>query len=215
VSLFSAVHTGDAGCYRELNVRFGTYQRVLHEAATLGSDAPPPAEHPLFRQSRQQLELDSQLDAIDFTPPHFVQADATWEEFQRMQRERVEASGGVGPWPPAIVVNEASRDEIREVLRALNSGGRDLKVASARYLAQQVDKMAELDDGVYLLSARNEIAIDTLRRHLERGDRDVALFYGAAHGRDLERRLLELGFEREGEPEYLDAWSIDAPPGAR
>jgi hypothetical protein len=82
-------------------------------------------------------------------------------------------------------------------------------------LAQDVNRMVELEDGVYLLTARNEIAIDTLRRHLERGDRDVALFYGAAHGRDLERRLFDLGFERDGEPEYLDAWSIDAPPDAR
>ena len=59
-----------------------------------------------------------------------------------------------------------------------------------------------------LLGARNEAAMASLRTSLDGGAHRVAIFYGAAHLPDLEARLAAQGFQRSGEPAWLDAWRI-------
>jgi hypothetical protein len=63
-------------------------------------------------------------------------------------------------------------------------------------------------EGSVLLEGRNEAAIAVLKERLEAGDRKLAIFYGAAHMPDLEKRLLdELGFEKV-RTHWLEAWKI-------
>jgi len=64
-----------------------------------------------------------------------------------------------------------------------------------------------------ILGDRNAAAMVALTEALSSGAKSVAVFYGAAHLPDLERRLTGMGMRRTGTA-WLPAWSISLPlPG--
>jgi hypothetical protein len=61
-----------------------------------------------------------------------------------------------------------------------------------------------------ILVERNQVVLDGIASLLERGEisGDVVVFYGAAHNQGLAAGLVEMGFERVGEPSWFEAISI-------
>lgn len=90
--------------------------------------------------------------------------------------------------------------------------------ASRRELADGLLKLADdpavlaITERAYLVRERNDAAIQTLRHRMARGDRSIALVYGAAHGPDLHRRLIALGFVPQSTT-WLTAFAVDTPVG--
>ena len=86
-------------------------------------------------------------------------------------------------------------------------------------LARQFDEIERLSIGLgggksggsTLLEGRNGKAIEVLQQQLALGKKSLAIYYGAAHMPDLERRLLALGFKKEGE-RWLVAWDVTKRP---
>jgi len=59
-----------------------------------------------------------------------------------------------------------------------------------------------------LVGARNDEVIRVLSRQMGDGDKNLAVFYGAAHMVDLERRLFEMGFKRQSLV-WKTAWTVE------
>ena len=61
-----------------------------------------------------------------------------------------------------------------------------------------------------LLTDRNEAALNVLADELKAGKKHLAIFYGAAHLRGMERDLVrKMKFKPQGE-EWITAWDIPA-----
>jgi hypothetical protein len=64
-------------------------------------------------------------------------------------------------------------------------------------------------EGSTLISERNKVALAELPRQIAAGKQHIAIFYGAAHLPDMQRRLQgdEFGMQRTGE-RWLTAWNL-------
>ena len=59
-----------------------------------------------------------------------------------------------------------------------------------------------------ILTDRNKVALQVLRKQLKGGKKNLAIFYGAAHLPDMEKRMIEkMGFERKG-ARWVAAWNL-------
>ena len=99
---------------------------------------------------------------------------------------------------------KASRERLRRLI--------------GKMLGEQADKMGALlgaEVAENLLGRRNAAVVEHLKQvpgvtaPTTGGDvvGNVAIFYGAAHLPDLEKRITELGYRRAG-TRWLDAWKI-------
>lgn len=228
VDLVGAVHIGEVAYYRELQKRLDAYPKVLFELIK-------PEELDLARAGRadgglssaqrwlkDSLQLTFQLDEIHYGRKHFVHADIDPETLARSLRERMGSLfGGAILW----TVRDAARlrhadGSLRlggvELLLALGSTNRPLalKRVLARELSDMGGDLGSLGSadglGEVLVQRRNEVAMGVLARTLPKAKK-VAIFYGAAHLPDLEKRLLAQGFQRQG-TEWLTAWDLRDPP---
>ncbi|MBP5622738.1 MAG: hypothetical protein J6X44_12065, partial [Thermoguttaceae bacterium] len=80
--------------------------------------------------------------------------------------------------------------------------------------ADAIQKATGEDREGVLIHLRNKKAIEAVKKELDDGKTKIAVFYGAAHLPDLERRLeKEFGLKREGEPRWFDAWNMKSEGG--
>ncbi|NBS33879.1 MAG: hypothetical protein EBS83_14020, partial [Planctomycetia bacterium] len=83
-----------------------------------------------------------------------------------------------------------------------------------RILAEQFSDMDVLtsafggEDGSSLITDRNAAALAVLNAQLRQGEKSLAIFYGAAHMDDFDRRLrIDFGLEPQ-ETAWLEAWDL-------
>jgi len=224
VDLVGAVHLGEKDYYGQLNRRFANdYDAVLYELVAPKDAVPKPGQgsgNPvglLQRGMTRLLQLEFQLDAIDYTRKNFVHADLTPAEFLKAMEDRNESF-----WTIVLRMMKASmkqqlegkKEQISEwdVLRALlaKDRSRQLKRLMAGQLVDMETQLEAIEgpNGSTLISARNEKALQVLQEQIKRGKRRLAIFYGAGHMVDFDRRLTrKLGFRR-GKTEWLTAWRI-------
>jgi hypothetical protein len=99
VHLVGAIHIGEKSYYDALNRDFQRYDAVLYELVK-SRDVPPPSpgeaensDNPITELQcfmKDSLDLDFQLDDIDYTAANFVHADMDKETFEKLQEERGE-----------------------------------------------------------------------------------------------------------------------------
>jgi len=99
----------------------------------------------------------------------------------------------------------------------LFGSGPDRQVKLRRLMAEQFSDMDVLtatfggEEGSTLITDRNAAALDVLRRQIAKGTRKIAIFYGAAHMDDFDRRLREDFSLQPGETVWLEAWDLREP----
>jgi hypothetical protein len=71
----------------------------------------------------------------------------------------------------------------------------------------------ERAEHAYAIKARNAIAVEALRHRLARGDRSIALVYGAAHAADFQARVEALGFVTESK-QWRTSMTFSTPPAS-
>ena len=221
VDLLSAIHIGDAAYYAALNERFRTYDALLYElVAPEGTVISPEAESKSVlsaaqRGMRTMLDLTYQLEEIDYTQSNFVHADLTPDELSASMAERGESLYTYF-WKIIFAsMREAQGDPagvkgLSTMVKALRSGNKDPMKVLLAYDFANLDKFSGMlgDDATSaIIGARNARAIDVLMREIDAGQRYLGIFYGAAHMRDLENRLLQVGFVKD-ETTWLDAWAL-------
>ena len=227
VDLVGAVHIADQSYYDDLNALFKSYDSMLYEAVapkdvrpTGDSDSPVSA---LQHAMKDLLGLSFQLEGIDYQAENFVHADLEPDEFLAKMDEKGESIFSL-MWQVLLAEMkrtgedpEASQAQGTMMLLALfaKDRARALKVVLGKQfddlerMAAGLGKSAD-GEGSVLLVGRNKAALRVMKERLDAGDKRLAIFYGAAHLADMERRLLtEFGFKKVSE-EWLTAWDI--PP---
>lgn len=225
VTLASVVHVGDAGYYAGLQKLFESCDAVLYEMIR-DRDVEPTAEvgtdHPVSQlqiMMKTMLGLEFQLDQIDYGKKNFVHADLDPESFARLQADRGETIFG-------LLFRAAMEEQQRQsanpdeglnpfaLLFALtsNDSAHQLKFLLGQQMSQMESMLAGIDQsadgkGSAILSGRNEHVMKVLHEQLGKGRRKLAIFYGAGHMPDLEKRLLEQGFKLVTE-HWNIAWDV-------
>lgn len=227
VDLISAIHIGDKAYYAQLNHRFRDYDALLYELV-IPEDMEVPrsiSERKGFISSTQlamtkALDLSFQLDEIDYKQPNFVHADLSSAELAQSMVDRGE-SLYVYFWRVVYAsLEEYAKDPLGmrdwRILLSLVGPDRDgaLKTAIA-YDMTRIDLVRDVldgDNGSAIIAARNQRALQVLRKEIESGGKRIGIFYGAAHMPDFEERLLtELALTRR-ETAWIDAWKLGSEP---
>jgi len=226
VDLVGAVHVADKQYYARLNRLFRKYDVVLYELVAqegtrVPRGGPQTSGSPvsgLQRMMKQMLELEFQLEQIDYTRPNMAHADMSPEQFAESMRQRGESFMAMflrmfGYSLAKQNAPGASSD--LDLLAALFNPNRAL--ALKRVMAEQFADMGgammamEGPEGSTLIGQRNRVALEGLRQQIAAGKRTVAIFYGAGHMIDMDRRLRTDFKLKPVSRRWLVAW--DMKPG--
>lgn len=227
VDLIGAVHVGDPAYYRQLNQLFEGYEVVLYElVAPEGTRVVPgrprAGQHPVTLVQtvlKNVLELEFQLDAIDYGRGNLVHADMSPAEFSQSMKDRGETflSLFFRLMLDALAAQPQSgrgrAPNEMDWLVALVA--QDRAVRLKRILADQFETMESQisslsgPQGSTLITERNKKALEVLQRQLNEGKSRVAVFYGAGHLSDMERRLVQDFGLQKTHQQWLTAWRID------
>ena len=229
VDLVGAVHLGGKSYYATLDRVFEDYDAVLYELV-----APDHARVPkrggkpsgaiggAQQGLTKMLGLEFQLDRIDYGAANFVHADMSpqefeaamakrgeswWSMFLRVLREGSERAERGRPTGPEVGIGD--------LWGLLFGQGREIRLR--RIMAEQFTDMEVLtaafggEEGSSLITDRNGAALEVLSEQIAAGKTRLAIFYGAAHMDDFDRRLRQdFGMEPE-EVEWIEAWDLRMP----
>lgn len=223
VDLVGAVHVGDKSYYDRLNKIFKKYDALLFElVAPEGTKIPKGTKyssgHPVGAMQggmKSMLELEHQLECVDYTRKNFVHADMTPDEFaksaEKLQDGFLQLFFRMMGASAAQQANPNAPNDF-DLIRALLS--KDRALALKRIMARQMENgdaaMAALQgpDGSTIITERNKKALQVMVEQIEGGKKRLGIFYGAGHLEDMEQRLLkEHGFKRTA-LEWIDAWDL-------
>lgn len=221
IDLVGAVHIGEGDYYKDLNKRFKGYDAVMYElVAPEGTRVPKGHKgtgspvSSLQNGMKDMLELEFQLEKVDYTPDNFVHADMSPEEFAKDMEERGDSILGMfaRAMGQGIVQQSKGGGTDAAMMMALFSNDRALKLR--RVFATQMSDMGgqmraiEGKNGSTIISQRNAKALEVMGKSIKDGKKNVAVFYGAGHLEDMHERLLK-DFDVELKSvEYLNAWRL-------
>lgn len=226
VDLIGAVHVGEHDYYAELNQRFKNYDALLFElvadpnVSLSRSKKDRGVYNPLSAMQvgmKDALNLKFQLDEVDYKAKNFVHADMTPKEFVTDMERRKDglfsmAARLIGSSIAASGTPETAGADGR-ILAALMSKNRT--VALRQVMAEQFDSMeiqmsgfADDQGKSTLVTERNRKTMEVLETQLKLGKRKLGIFYGAAHLKDMDRRLVNDFKAVPGEVIWLDAWKL-------
>jgi hypothetical protein len=223
VDLIGAIHVADKRYYAALNRRLATYDAVLYElVAPEGAQVPQPGRSPasavggLQVGMKAMLELEFQLDCIDYDRDNMVHADMSPQEFASTMKRRNESFLGTFFRIMGRSFAEQSKDPFGSgdlrILAALFAEDRayQLKLALAEQFEDMEQQMSLFDgpEGSTIVTERNKKVLQVLAREVKRGKKRIAVFYGAGHLPDIQRRLEEDFGMKRVRTEWIPAWSL-------
>jgi hypothetical protein len=180
------------------------------------------------------LDLELQTERIDYTKKNFVHADLSPEQMaeaihkrgddgltlilgftadvlRQMNVREQEANEKPKASPPVANAPGSEQDLDFFSLILDQDGPRKLK----RMLAQQLAGIESPTGGLgptlnhILIADRNEAAMKVFQKELAQGKKKIAIFYGAGHMPDFEKRLrLDFGLEKKS-VQWLEAWDME------
>ena len=226
VDLVGAVHVGDSSYYRELNRRFRGYDALLYElvapeGTVVERGRGTSSAHPLGALQngmKSMLELEHQLEKIDYTRPNFIHADLSPEEFKKSMEEKNESfmqllfrmmGQGMAQQSQQAAQGESADLDIMTALLSQDRA-RMLKIALAKQFSSMESMLNGLSgpEGSTLITERNKRALEVLREQQAKGKRKIGIFYGAGHLPDIHDRLVEeFGLQPIGTV-WLEAWNL-------
>ena len=226
VELVSAVHVGEADYYSALNKAFQGFDVVLYElVAPEGTRIPKGGGKPrgvisgLQNGMKDMLDLEFQLSEVDYTSENFVHADMSPEDFAKAMSERGESIWGMmfrmmGQAMAQQAGNKNAPSDL-DILMALFDRNRALRLK--RIMAGQFENLEFVTtalsgpNGSTLIEGRNQAALKVLKQQIEAGKKKIAIFYGAGHMPDIEKRLIsDFGLKLDGE-RWVEAWNLREP----
>jgi hypothetical protein len=224
IDLIGAVHIGEKSYYDKLNHEFEQYEALLYElVAPEGTRVPKGggtgSGHPvalLQNGMKDMLELEHQLEYIDYHKDNFVHADMSPEAFSKSMEDRGESIWTMMFRMMGQQIAQQSKNTNRssemDLLMALFDKNRALTLK--RVMAEQFEDMegamASLEGpgGSTLITERNKVALKVLAEQIAAGKKRIGIFYGAGHMPDMEKRLVaDLGAQRDAE-RWLVAWDL-------
>lgn len=226
VDLVGAIHVGDRAYYKGLDRRFEQYDALLYElvapegtvvqrGSRVGNDNPLGA---MQNGMKGMLELEHQLEVVDYTRPNFVHADMSFEQLLASMEKRDEGflklyfrmiGQSIAEQSKAAAKGESAEMDLMRAMFS-NDRARRMKVALAGQLTQLESMLTSFggEKGTSLIHERNRVALDVLAREIAAGKRRVGVFYGAGHLTDMDKRLRERFGLRQTGKEWVTAWDL-------
>jgi len=229
VDLVAAIHVADKGYYQELNRLFAKYDVVLYElVAPEGTRIPKgggsPSSHPvsvLQNAMTRVLQLEFQLRGVDYTGQNMVRADMSPDQFNAAMRDRGESFWTILARVMGYALSQdkdyAGADA--RLLMALFDKNRAM--ALKRILAEEFLDLEgsigaiEGPTGSAIITDRNTAALKVLRKQIDAGKEKIAIFYGAGHMPDLQKRLRDDFSLVPVGTRWLVAWDLKGQPASR
>lgn len=226
VDLVGAIHIGDRSYYRELNKRFRQYDSVLYElvapeGTVVQRGRGTPSSNPLGAMQnglKSMLEIEHQLEQIDYTRDNFVHADLSPDEFLQSMENRNESFIQLYFRMMGQAIAQQSQQSAKgessdiDIFAALLSEDRPrmLKIALAKQFGSMEAMLGGLSgaDGSTLITARNERALDVLREQQQASKKKIAIFYGAGHLTEMHAQLVEQFDMQPTKITWLVAWDL-------
>lgn len=225
IELVGAMHAAESSYYQSLQKRLSRADLVLYELVVDEEDAnvdqaamQRAEDKSAFSRLASSLGLISQNRGIDVNKKNFRRCDMTYQ--QMIVRLQEEAQQGNSEGKSA----HAAKNEFAKLGRVLSGGSWMINgvvglVGMNHSLRERVRFMLvaawqESDDDAALhprlqqliLEDRNEFAMNELAKVLRREKHQrIAIFYGAAHLPDMEKRLLRMGYRAAGARQWNDA----------
>jgi hypothetical protein len=205
VDLVAAVHIADRGYYELLNREFAPHDVVLYElVAPEGTKIPEGGksenQHPVAmiqNMMKDVLELDFQLNRVNYTKPNMVRADMTPKQLSESMERKGESllTMLIRAMGYSLAKQDSTASDTAELdlLMALFDSHRAL--ALKRLAAEQLEDLEGLtaalggSGGSSLIEERNKTALAVLRKQIALGKQKIAIFYGAGHMKDMQQRL--------------------------
>ncbi len=229
VRLVAVTHLGDAGYYAGLQRLLDAQSLVLFEGVGAkdkrfmsGHDDDAYSLQPALARA---LGLRFQLETIDYSGSNFVNSDLTLPQLQRVLESGPNADAGQlgdlmqlmdgSSWMGGFVRLGLKFIESTPTLRATvrlamieTLGAVEVDLGDSKAVPAELKQLMEV-----LIGERNKTVIDDLRRSVvakgRRYPAGIAVFYGAGHMVDLEKRLdRDLGYRPIAE-EWREAFSVD------
>ena len=183
------------------------------------------------QQAQSTLGLESQLEKVDYQKSNFTHADLSPTEmgekmaergdtpltlglsaFAEMMRNQNKAAAKaakraeLGEEVPANSLTELNPESLMELL----NDPLKLKLMMASQFTESGVMEAGLGVSLnqLIVADRNEAAMKVLQKEIVNGKKKIAIFYGAAHMPDFEKRLAE-GFGLTSTKQiWVDAWDL-------
>jgi hypothetical protein len=230
VDLIGAVHIADVAYYRKLNKQFMQYDALLYElVAPEGTKVPlgrgTSNGHPIGamqNMAKDFLELDHQLEYVDYTRPNFIHADMSPDEFAQAMKDRNESFLQMYFKLLGSAMAEQSRMAAKgdsndlDLITALfaNDRPRRLKIILAKQLSEMESLMVSFggEEGSVIISDRNKKALAVLKTQMASGKKHVGIFYGAGHLSDMDKHLRADFHLQPASITWLNAWDLAAKP---
>ncbi|MCC9599441.1 TraB/GumN family protein [Stieleria sp. JC731] len=224
VDLVGVVHIGERDYYRDLNDRLGKYESVLYELVAPDGTRIKPEDLKNRRSivasmqsgMKDMLNLEYQLERIDYMAENFRHADMSPEEFSEdLERRGDSVVKMLARMMGAGLATQAKSGGDVGVLMALFSNDRPTAMKNA--MAKQLIDMEAVTAGINdangentLIKGRNAKAFEILREELADGKKSIAVFYGAGHLSDMADRLEKDFGMKTTKTTWLDAWKLNA-----
>jgi hypothetical protein len=222
VDLVGVVHIGQREYYEDLNDRLSKYDSVLYELVAPDGTRIRPEDLEKRRSvlasmqtgMKDMLNLEYQLELIDYMAKNFKHADMSPDEFvEDLQRRGDSVWKMVARMMGAGMASQASTGGDAGLLLAIFSTDRSkkMKQAMARQLVDMELVTAGLNDANgdnTLIKGRNGKAFKVLGEELAAGKKKIAVFYGAGHLPDMAERLEEDFQMRARKTTWLNAWDL-------
>jgi hypothetical protein len=238
VWLTGVSHVGESNYYSRLQKLLNAQDLVLFEGVTdrasraAGRKAFDRSEDELGSLQNtmaESLGLAFQLQTIDYERPNFQNSDLTIEQIAQL----IAKEGKPGGKP------SKTAEEFQKLLEMMQGDslvgaliGAGMKLIGSSPKLQAIMKLMMIEvlgrfsgdmskfEGLppewqklveVLIHSRNEAVMNDLRAELGKRSpaKSIAIFYGAAHMEDFERRLIHDMNYRKGREEWLPAFSVD------
>jgi len=218
VILYGAIHIADKAYYKKVNDDLFSYAVVLYEGVSPSKDAKPDEDMQSIGEMQtaigQMLGLTFQKDGIDYKggiAKHFVHADMTQDELLKAtDGDLSKALPGAGMINPEMMKQLKPMMGMLKDIKIPGSMKKMLKLQMAKQLADA--DIASMPGGEnmqkIIIVERNKVALKVLDEQLEkRKSGTIAVFYGAAHMKDMHERLAKKGWT-QSKVEWNTAWQI-------
>jgi hypothetical protein len=230
VDLIGAVHIGDAAYYRRLNEQFKQYDALLYELVAPEGTVVPLGRgtsnaHPIGaiqNLAKDVLELDHQLEYVDYTKPNFIHADMSPAEFQKAMADRHESflqmyfklMGAAMAEQSKMAAKGESNDLDLFTALFAKDRARRLKIVLAKQLSEMESLMVSFggEEGSAIISERNKKALGVLKTQLAEDKKHIGIFYGAGHLSDMDKHLRADFHLQPVSITWLTAWNLAAKP---
>lgn len=226
VDLVGAVHVGDASYYDTLNQRFTQYDALLYELVAPPGTVVRPGDRAADRGPlgmlqggmKTMLELEHQLEKVDYTKANFVHADMSPQEFFNTMEKRDE--GVLDMFFRMIGQSAAFQSKASakgtlsefDLLAALfaEDRARQLKLVMGAQMAEMEAMLSGFggEQGSTIITERNKTALGVLKQQLAAGKQKLGIFYGAGHLEDMHERLINEFGLTPTQIEWVDAWDL-------